>query len=210
MSNFPVAKVNTAQNPYQEFTLTIKATANGGPNSIIINYASNYFRVLSLSANTLSVDFGGQGALTSIVGAGIGIQMTDVIPYIRLVNTGAADITVTVALGVGIFNDNRLTVVGTITTAPVKSNTFVGVADVTLNANPKQIMPATATQRSLIITANPANNAGGIRIGGNGSVGAAQGMLLQPGQSIVLDTAAAVFGWASAATDSVSISSVQD
>lgn len=91
-----------------------------------------------------------------------------------------------------------------------KSTTLDDAADVTLtNGAQTQILASVAARRAAIIIADPANTVN-IRIGKIGQVGAARGGLLEPGASITLETTDQIYGFASAASQKVSIVLLKD
>lgn len=93
---------------------------------------------------------------------------------------------------------------------PGRSTTIDDAADVTLNnGSETSIVGSDSTRREAIITADPANTVN-IRIGKTGQVGASRGALLQPGQSITLATTAAIYGYAAATSQVVSILLLKD
>lgn len=187
VANTPdVVSSNTPQNPYKEFTMTLQVNDRQR-----IYYASNYFRVLALTLNTLSVNFYGT-TQTSFVGAGIGVKLPDILPWVELINTGGAPVVLTVAMGVGEFFDNRLTVTGNINSVIVSGATLTDVADVAvLTGATTQVQAASALTKTVIIS-NLAANGTKIRVG-SASAGAARGIEVPIGGSVSLDTAAAVF-----------------
>ena len=84
------------------------------------------------------------------------------------------------------------------------------LADITLNNGSETSLVAVDTTRvEAIIVAGTANTVA-IRIGKTGQVGAARGAALQPGQSITLNTSAAIYGYASAASQTVSITLLKE
>lgn len=105
--------------------------------------------------------------------------------------------------------EGRDDVAVTTTASITPGNTFEGVADVALVAiTATQIIAADATRLGVLIK-NPSSNTASIRIGANGSVGAAQGIELEPGESIPVATTAAVWGY-SVPGESVSVSVVRE
>lgn len=94
---------------YQEYTYTIPV---GGREPVYTVF--DYFRVISLSANTLSVQFGGNGIASPWAAAGLGLACENKFDRVTLINTGAAPITITIAVANGHINDDRLTVSGTV------------------------------------------------------------------------------------------------
>lgn len=103
-NQLPISAGQT-QIPYQEFTYTIAAGAN-----VDIFQVFNYFRVLSLSAGSLSVQFGQNGLITPYSGQGVGIQLAFTYDRLRLINTSGVSMTITIAIALGIVFDDRLNV----------------------------------------------------------------------------------------------------
>lgn len=196
-----VVSQNQPQNPYREFSLTVQAAANG-VNRQRIFYATNYFRVLTLSAKTLSVNFYGTGD-TTIVDAGIGIKLPDVLPYVDLINTGGADITVTVALGVVEVNDNRFVTSGVLTTTQNSGATLAN-AQVSVTNAATSISAASATKKRVIIK-NPSTGTESVFLGNANTVTTANGFELVVGESVTLQTQSAVFGIHPTATENIHV-----
>lgn len=91
-----------------------------------------------------------------------------------------------------------------------RSATIDDIADVTLNnGSETSLVGADSSRREAIIVAGKANTVE-IRIGKTGQVGAARGVPIQPGQSITLTTTAAIYGFASAASQTVAITLLKD
>lgn len=106
-------------------------------------------------------------------------------------------------------DEGRDDVAVTTTASITPGNTFEGVADVALVAvTATQIIAADATRLGVIIK-NPSSNTASVRIGASGSVGAAQGVELEPGESMPVATTAAVYGY-SVPGESVSVSVVRE
>lgn len=112
MSDFKIEQ-GSLDNPYKEFTFTIAAGAIEQ-----VYYAFDYVRCLTFTgANTdIKLRFGKSGSESDFIGAGIGIKMPYVVESLAIRNASASPITVTFALAIGIINDDRLNVSGTITT----------------------------------------------------------------------------------------------
>lgn len=146
--------------------------------------------------------------------------------------------TVRIAYGVGAFHDRRTTVSGAVSLAGAipagnnnigdvdvasiaagtnsigKLNTPASVddaADITLNnGSQTSLGAAPAGTRFRVIVADPANTVD-IRIGAmGGGLSATRGALLQPGQSITLNTSATVGAFAAAAGQKISQAFVVD
>lgn len=106
-------------------------------------------------------------------------------------------------------DEGRDDVAVTTSASIVPGNTFEGSADVALAAaTATQIIGADATRLGVLIK-NPSSNTASVRIGGAATVGAAQGIELEPGESIPVATTAAVWGY-SVPGESVSVSVVRE
>jgi len=190
---------NAVQNPYREFTLTIAAGTRAEP----IYYNFSYFRVLTLSGTGLAVNFSGSGQDTAVIGAGIGIELPVAVEFVSLINTSGASLTVTIGLSMGRIFDDRLSVSGSVTVTNTISTplnvtdagaTLLNGSDVTIaTVSQAQISGSSTTAKKKVFINNPVGNPT-IRIGATG-VTATTGFALLGGQSIELNTQAAVFGF---------------
>ena len=161
----------------------------------------------------------GDGELTVRLGdgdklffdAGANYEFTDAEAFdsITLVNSGASDATVMVAVGrgkVGVSSQAQIT--NTVAVAQTKSAKLNDAADVNApNGSAGTLLAANTARRKVILVSDPANTA-------NARIGAAptatRGALLQPGQSIELETTAAIKGWGIGATVSISMTWTED
>ena len=176
----------TPQNPYREFTILVPAGQR-----YQLNYSMTYFRVMTLSLSTLSVNFSGTTD-TSFVGAGVGIKMKNAIPYVSLINTGGADLTVTVGCGCVEINDSRLSLTGNINAITVSGATLATVSDVALpNNTATKVVVANANNKSVIIS-NLLASGVVMRIG-DSNVGATRGAEIPIGGSVTLDCSADIW-----------------
>jgi len=93
----------------------------------------------------------------------------------------------------------------------IKGSDFQGVADVTLGAaGATTIISADSTRRSAFIT-NLSGNAATIRVGGVGSVGAAQGTPVAPGETLTLsDCTDGVAAYNPGGAQDVAVSAIYD
>ena len=202
MSYDPITSGTEIANPYREFTYTV---AVSGQQEIL--HVHRYFRVMSISG-TASIRFGASGSKTSVIGAGIGIELDSPTDRVTLINEGAGILTITVALAMGKISDDRLNVSGTVSTLETKGTAIQDTADVTLNNGAEtQLLAAFSTRRAAIIVADPANTVS-VRIGKTGAVGAARGALLAPGSVFSISNGeynGAIFGYAGAAGQKVSM-----
>lgn len=147
------------QASFRRFTIEIPA---GG--SFKLDNPFNYFRCYNAtfdfkimwSANNSETDYG----------AGMGNRFDEVIPYVIIKNPGATMLTVDVGVGIGWFEDSRLSVSGTVKTMPAPFSAFA-VSSVTI-ADGSATVPAAG--RSII------QNTGANTM----YIGAANGLQLQP------------------------------
>lgn len=143
----------------------------------------------------------------------IGIEPHDLDKASRLIGfakvgiTSATNQTITVAISRQPIQYDRLT--GSISSTIASGTTLDSVADVSVNATTTtQVAAANANQKSVTIK-NLSNNTAAFRIGDIGA-GAANGHELNPGESITIETTAAVYGYNShSGAQSVSVVSVQ-
>lgn len=174
--------------PYQEMTYTIPAG-----NRQEVFQVFNYFRVISQTASsTLAIRLGQNGIETPFTGQGIGIQCEDVFSRITLINNGASALTITLGLAYGSISDDRLNVSGTVSTSPVAPATFSTSADVSVSATATTQVLAANTSRKEAFISNRAANGTVVRVGDSGS-GAADGIELASGGTLILSTTAAIY-----------------
>lgn len=137
------AQINTGSvwAPYQEFFYTIPAGQYQR-----VNYVTDNFVLLETTANNaLEVNFGGAMNQTNFT-AGVQYKLESVVPYIQLYNKSASPVTVHFALGVGDVRDNRLSLVGAITTSEtyttlnVSRETFSSSGVITISAAARKIV----------------------------------------------------------------------
>lgn len=109
MTNNITINTGTLPNPYRQFTETIPV---GGVKKIY--YDSNNFVILYTSQDSLLVNFAGSGGATPMW-QGMSYKTDYVCPYIELLNTDSENpLTVTIGMGIGNINDNRLSVSGAV------------------------------------------------------------------------------------------------
>lgn len=137
------AQINTGSvwAPYQEFFYTIPAGQYQR-----VNYVTDNFVLLETTANNaLEVNFGGAMNQTNFT-AGVQYKLESVVPYVQLYNKSASPVTVHFALGVGDVRDNRLSLVGPITTSEtyttlnVSRETFSSSGVITISAAARKIV----------------------------------------------------------------------
>lgn len=117
----------------------------------------------------------------------------EVFTRVRIDNTaGASTLTLTYAYGSGDVRDSRATLAGNIDLS--KAATLTSTADVSIAAaTTVQVLAANTARREAIIT-NLAANAETMRVG-DSNAGAARGVELPPGATIVLTTTAAIHAY---------------
>lgn len=186
---------------YSDYRLTI---AIG--DSVVVHAVGRY--VTCLEAN---IDFAigiGSDAL-QFMAQGLTVEMApgETFDKIMLDNTGGASpLVVRVGIGTGNLRDQRLSLTGSIDVS--KGDAFSTVADVLLTAAVATVIRAADTARREIIVTNLSANAAVVRIG-DVNVAAARGTPIEPGESLILDTTAAVYGY-SVPGESVAVSEVSD
>lgn len=172
------------QNPYQEFVRIIPAGETRR-----IDYAFNFWRILSATGGEITLGFGGSGSPTVVSGAGIGQQLPVAIPFLTIRNSGATALTITVAMAIGDIRDDRLNISGALSVA--KPSNLITTADATLVATVKTSVLASDTTRNKVIVVN--NTAGtDIRIGDT-NISLSRGALVKGGQSIELAVTSEIF-----------------
>ncbi len=198
------------KNPYQEFTYVIPAKANG-INVQRIFYDTTYFRVLALTKNTLNVNFGGQGQTTNWSGAGLGVRLGAAIPWIELTNTGADDLTITVALGhVPEIVDSRfITVGGILAITPTPGATLVDATDIAVLAGATTKVISSNTNAKSVAISNLSANLTSIRVG-TSAAGATRGIEVPNGACFSIDCSGDLYVYnPSAGTINIGVLSVR-
>ena len=161
------------QSAYKEFKITLQ------PQEVYtLNNPFDYFRCLEAtlpfniawSTNQMDTNFE----------AGLGIKFDDVIPYAQLFNPNNQPITIKVGVGIGYFDDSRLTVSGNVQTLPAQFNSF-SAQTITIEDGKATIQVAEHT-----ILQNTSENV--MYVGGTGT----DGLQLQPQGTFEFSTAAAV------------------
>jgi hypothetical protein len=189
--DFPI-KTGSVQNPYREFTYAIPVSGQ-----IPIYFAHNFFSVLSISAGaSIAARFGAGGGETTIISAGIGLELPEVLPSVTLINKGAGIATVTVGMAIGRISDNRFSATTTLATSDVKAANLRGTADIALVAAAAAVtlLAADTTRRTAIITNTSLANSARV----SNAPGAAIGGYLAPGASISLDGTYEIKGYSAA------------
>lgn len=140
------------QSSFRRFKIVIPA--NG---SYKLDNPFNYFRCYNAtsdfkimwSANNSQTDFG----------AGLGVKFDEVLPYVIIRNPSENELTVDVGVGIGYFDDSRLSVSGTIyvannTETPVYTTELIYTPEtpqaITTVAAGTQVMPSENVKKALI------------------------------------------------------------
>ncbi len=151
----------------------------------------------------------GDGPFTPFL-AGLKVQLAEgeTFKTLRVRDTTGNPNTIMVGVGFGDLTDARLNLSGSISITG--SQNIASVADVALAAGATtQIVAANVARRSVIIK-NLAANTQTMRIG-DAAAGAARGVELAPGETIVIDSGAAIYGYnPGGAAESVSVVEVRD
>lgn len=110
---------------------------------------------------------------------------------VRISNATGADLALDVAIGFGEFWDDRM--IGEVLTNQISPSTLNTPADVSFSV--AQVLIAANTSRKAVVIAAAPGNTANVKIG-DSNVGAARGVTLQPGQSITIQSTAAIYGYA--------------
>ena len=178
----------TPKNPYREFAINIPAGQ-----SVTISYATNTFRALSLSQNTLAISFMGSQK-TTFAGVGVGIiyPAAHVYGSVTLFNTDAVNaLTGTICLGVvADISDTRSAVQTSITVLP--QTKIITYPDVAVGAGAAvKVMSANILTNNVTISNLLANNT--VVRYGDSATSAAQGAELGIGAQVNLSNTADIW-----------------
>lgn len=151
------------------------------------NVTGTYVQVVDASHDDFRMRKDRGGAQFWAKGMQIGGPQTP-LPFksVTLINDGAADLTVTIAYGLGEFRDGRVTFAGTfLPTRQLGADNFSDHADdVILALSAKQLLPANPNRSfALIQNVGPQE----VRIK-DGTSGSDQGYKLAPGGTLLLET----------------------
>lgn len=165
------------QSSYKEFTIVL-----GGNAVYTLNNPYNFCRCLSStgkfkvawSTNQMDTDFDG----------GLQAKFDTILPYVQIFNPSASPITISLGLGIGDFDDSRLTVAGPIQTYSAQFTSFSALTE-TVSSGQATIQPA-----QKVIIQNTGSNV--MYIGGTGT----DGLKLQPNGTFEfsLETPLTVYG----------------
>lgn len=157
-------------------------------------HTGRYFRVLTAPAGSVAVECASP-AISAVVAPGQALQLSESFRSLRITN-GATPQQITCIVGDGLFIDSTLT--GNVQTQELAGATLATTAKQTTSAGVAlQIAAAQATRKRLIICAD-INNTVPVMIGPS-SVILTSGIPLDPGQSLDLETTAAVYAMSSVA-----------
>lgn len=145
------------QSSYREFT--IELPANG---VYTLNNPFNYFRCLS--ANQKFKVAWSTNQMDTVFESGLGIRFDTIIPYAQIFNDSEAPLVLSVGVGIGYFDDSRLTVTGTVQTQPAQYASFT-VSAITIGEGGSAEIPAAQK----VIIQNTGDNV--VYIGGTGTDG---------------------------------------
>lgn len=171
----------------REYEFTV---ASGGQQSRAVK--GNFARVKSADAeiNLRFENKDGRVIADLNLTAGMRCTLPEVFETIRVGNSSGSSVDAVVLVGFGDVDDAA--VVGEVDVSV--SGSIDSVADVSIaTVTTAQIVAANVARREVMIT-NLAANTANFRIGDSGA-GAANGIELQPGQTITLTTTAAVYGY---------------
>ena len=183
-------------NPPLQFNRTL---IDGQIETIFYNY--NFARILALSATTgVQIVFGQSAQPTDVVGAGVGYEFNYVVPSISIINRSGGPITITMILAIGKIYDDRLNIVGSITSTVNSFNTLAA-SQVNVGNSAANLIAASANNRNITIQAGAAD----LWIGATNAVTAATGLLIPASTTLKLNTKSAVWGIRSGFSTTASI-----
>lgn len=187
---------------FRIYTVTIAAG-----DSVPIHASGAY--VVALSATgSFALAFDGGPFTPFLAGLKVQLAHSETFKTVRIKDTSGNPNTIMLGLGFGDLTDARLNLSGAITIAG--SQNIATVADVALAAGvATQIVAANVARRAVVVK-NLAGNLQTMRIG-DAVAGAARGLELAPGETISIDSGAAVYGYnPGGAAESVSVMEVRD
>jgi hypothetical protein len=177
----------------RDFPLSLDA---GVPQTLRV--AGYYFGVISAPAGPVQLAFDGGPFIERSAGMGGGGRFSEII--IKSVLAQTVVLAVVMDEG-GTLYDSRATVNAAIT-APIEvSNTILALADVTVPAGATAALVAADTARKELNVKLPSTAAAAVRLGAPANVAAGVGFRLEPGESIVLPTTAAVTAYCEGVAD---------
>lgn len=128
---------------------------------------------------------------------------------VTIINDSGATLAFQLEIGFGGVETNNVSLSGTLKTAAQGHASLVTTADDSIAATTTVLVLAANTDRKEAIITNLADNGAKIRVG-DSNTGASRGVELSPGQSITLETTAAIYVYnAGAASQSVALLEVE-
>lgn len=164
-------------------TYNVKIPANG---HVRMGVQGNFVSVTSATADFRLETLKGDRV---VLREGKNVELTEFKEFTLYDESGVDNILV-IDAGIGKISDNEMS--GSVGLA--SPSTLSTTADQTLTADTATVISAADTTRREIMIRAPKTNTVNIRIG-DSDVGAARGIELEPGQTITLTTAAAVYGY---------------
>lgn len=149
---------------------------------------ANFLGILS---TTGKIEVGLDGQPRATLEGGIAFKGLETWERTVIVNSSGSTNTVEIILGVGDYQDNRLSVSTTLTTRDASADVLTtGAAISAPNAATTALAAANPLRKTALII-----NTGGatVYVGGNAGATAAQGVPVLAGQSLTLDTKAALY-----------------
>lgn len=180
---------------YNSFEITLDANAQKE-----IEGFATAVRVLEATGD-IHIGFNHGGVGPAFKGFRYTAPESEPVRSIQLIDVSGAANTVVLGISVGTTEDNRIS--GEVTAEIDPGSTFATLADATLVAAAAAavLLAANTARREVILTA-PLTNAAAARIG-DSNIGAARGLLLNPGEQKVISTKAVVYGYAPAGANLV-------
>jgi hypothetical protein len=123
---------------------------------------------------------------------GIELPVPEGFDRVQFQNDGAADVDLVVAFSAAGVRDDRISVNGNIT---LGSDTGLSsTADESVAATTTELVLAANGDRRAAVLKNPATNSDRFRVG-DANTGATQGISLEPGEGVTLETSAAIYAY---------------
>lgn len=177
--------VKSTSTSYATRTFTVAAGA-----SVEMVRTASFLTVLEASAPfEVSFDNGPR----SDIEQGITLRTYADFNRAEFINPNGDEITIKVGLGRGDVQDARLVISGAVNSKTISPGVFdTGAPVACANAAATALAAADGNRRELIMV-NDQDAAGAVYIGGSAGAGVGEGLPLAPGQSLTLETAAAVY-----------------
>ena len=169
--------------------------------------SGDYFHVLTAPVNDLKVRF--DDSRQESIYEGVGKRVY----YDSFDLESATGQTVVIEAGYGSVFDGRASANVNVTTNIAPGNTLDNGGDVSIAASSALLLSAANPTRLYLLVTNPSSNSNSFRIG-SATVGASNGILLEPGTTLPVATTAAVYAYntndGSGGTESLSVASVKE